>query len=112
MDIDMERFGTIRQIAEYRFVYSFQYIYRAMVKLGLLRLLSWLQSDSTYRSTSTKNIHTTSYLDGLRGLISLLVFVRHFSLPWQQHMDYGYGYENYYGILRLPFLRLMYTLYT
>ncbi|KAL6693406.1 acyltransferase 3 [Trichoderma pleuroticola] len=70
-----------------------------MAKLGLFLLPSWLQYESTYRPAPTKNIHTTSYLDGLRGLISILVF----------HMDYGYGYENYDGILRLPFLRLMYA---
>lgn len=105
----MERFGNASQAAKYRFMHFFQHIYRAVAKLGLLLLPSWLQSDSTYRPTPTKNIHTTSYLDGLRGLISILVFVRHFSLPWQKHMDYGYGYENYYGILRLPILRLMYA---
>ncbi|KAL7905109.1 acyltransferase 3 [Trichoderma velutinum] len=77
--------------------------------MSLLLLPSWLQPESTYRPTSIKNIHTTSYLDGLRGLISILVFVRHFSLPWQKHMDYGYGYDHYYGILRLPILRLMYA---
>ncbi|PTB49523.1 hypothetical protein M431DRAFT_500009 [Trichoderma harzianum CBS 226.95] len=90
MDNDMERFGTTRQKAKYCAFHFFQHIYRAMVKLGVLLLPS-------------------CYLDGLRGLISILIFVRHFSLPWQKHMDYGYGYENYYGILRLPILRLMYA---
>ncbi|KAK1751043.1 acyltransferase 3 [Echria macrotheca] len=55
--------------------------------------------------------HTSSaYMDGLRGLVAVLVFVRHFTLPWQDHIDYGYGYQDkYYGVLRLPYLRLLYA---
>ncbi|EGP85706.1 putative acyltransferase, partial [Zymoseptoria tritici IPO323] len=52
----------------------------------------------------------TAYLDGMRGLVALLVFVRHFSLPWQPHLDYGYGqYGSYHGLLRLPFLRILFA---
>ncbi|KAH8898708.1 hypothetical protein GQ53DRAFT_777333 [Thozetella sp. PMI_491] len=45
----------------------------------------------------------------MRGLVSLLVFVRHFSLPWQVGLDYGYGYQDNYSLLRLPFARLLYA---
>jgi len=49
-------------------------------------------------------------MDGLRGLVAVLVFVRHFTLPWFAHIDYGYGCQDtYYGVLRLPFLRLLYS---
>ncbi|KAK4206799.1 acyltransferase family-domain-containing protein [Rhypophila decipiens] len=53
---------------------------------------------------------SSAYMDGLRGLVAVLVFVRHFTLPWQDHIDYGYGCQDkYYGVLRLPFLRLLYA---
>jgi peptidoglycan/LPS O-acetylase OafA/YrhL len=52
----------------------------------------------------------TAYLNGFRGLMAFLVFVRHFSLPWQPDMDYGFGQgENHTGVLRLPVLRMLYA---
>ena len=55
-------------------------------------------------------IHPTSYLDGFRGIFAFLVFVRHFALPWQPDIDYGYLHgEGHDGVLRLPILRLLYA---
>ncbi|KIM96588.1 hypothetical protein OIDMADRAFT_170325 [Oidiodendron maius Zn] len=52
----------------------------------------------------------TSYLNGFRGTMAFLVFVRHFSLPWQSDLDYGLGQgENHTGIFRLPILRIIYA---
>lgn len=52
----------------------------------------------------------TSYLNGFRGVMALLVFVRHFSLPWQPDLDYGFGQgENHTGLFRLPPLRILYA---
>jgi peptidoglycan/LPS O-acetylase OafA/YrhL len=52
----------------------------------------------------------TSYLNGFRGIMAYLVFVRHFSLPWQPDLDYGFGQgENHTGIFRLPVLRVLYS---
>lgn len=77
----------------------------------LLLLPSFFRAKDKYIPLHGKgNQRPTAYMDGLRGLVSILVFIRHFSLPWQQHLDYGYGYEEqYWGFLRLPFLRLLYA---
>jgi peptidoglycan/LPS O-acetylase OafA/YrhL len=58
-----------------------------------------------------EKLYPTSYLNGLRGFVACLVFVRHFSLPWQPHLDYGYGERDgeYDGILRLPIVRIIYA---
>ncbi|KAF7539833.1 hypothetical protein G7054_g1868 [Neopestalotiopsis clavispora] len=69
---------------------------------------SWLRPAPSKHSP-TKPTAATAYLDGLRGIVALLVFIRHFTLPWQLDLDYGYGYEGYNGFLRLPFLRLLFS---
>ena len=54
----------------------------------------------------------TAYLDGLRGAAAWIVFVRHYTTAYQPRVELGYGqvFENevYTGIMRLPFLRLLY----
>ncbi|KAI1842113.1 hypothetical protein JX266_011646 [Neoarthrinium moseri] len=69
---------------------------------------SWLRQRPNEHQPAKGSL-PTAYLDGLRGIVALLVFIRHFSLPWQQHVDYGYGHEGYNGFLRLPFLRLAFS---
>lgn len=55
-------------------------------------------------------IHTTTYLDGFRGVMSFLVFVRHFLLPWYPNLDHGYGQgSGNDSILQLPVLRILYS---
>lgn len=71
---------------------------------------TWLHpSTNSPIQTKSKKVQSTAYMAGIRGLISVLVFVRHFSLPWQQNMDYGYGYQGHNEILRLPYLRLLFA---
>jgi peptidoglycan/LPS O-acetylase OafA/YrhL len=42
--------------------------------------------------------------------MAFLVFVRHFSLPWQPNLDYGFGQgDDHRGIFRLPVLRILYA---
>ncbi|KAK4444364.1 acyltransferase family-domain-containing protein [Podospora aff. communis PSN243] len=83
--------------------------------LSIALLPSWAQPQAHQPGKETinnkKSQHTSSaYMDGLRGLVAVLVFIRHFTLPWQDHIDYGYGHQGtYYGVLRLPFLRLLYA---
>lgn len=69
---------------------------------------SWLRPRPDKHLT-LKAPRGTAYLDGLRGVVSILVFIRHFSLPWQRDLDYGYGDQGYSGFLRLPFLRLAFS---
>ena len=52
----------------------------------------------------------TTYLNGFRGVMAFLVFVRHFSLPWQPDLDHGFGQgENHMGWFRLPVIRMLYA---
>lgn len=91
---------SLRLIPTKRFLYSLAYT--------LLPSFLWLSGPERNVVTTSRN-HSTAYMDGLRGMVSILVFVRHFNLPWQQHLDYGYGYDGYNGLLRLPFLRLSFS---
>lgn len=57
----------------------------------------------------TKQLLATSYLDGFRGLLSVMVYIRHFCMPFQEELDRAYGANNRFGILRLPPLRLIFA---
>lgn len=83
-------------------------IVKVFSSIAVAFLPSWLQPPKDEYSLHNKP-HPTAYLDGLRGLVAVLVFVRHFALPWQQHLDYGYGHDGFYGFLRLPYLRLFFS---
>lgn len=68
---------------------------------------------STYKAP---RIHPTSYLDGLRGVASLIVFFCHYtehSLGWFTGQPYGSWDDNETvkasSILQLPYLRLIYS---
>lgn len=81
------------------------------VAIALALVPTWLHPDTerSHSQLSPKKALPTAYMAGIRGLVSVLVFMRHFSLPWQEHMDYGYGYRGYNGLLRLPYLRLLFA---
>ncbi|PVH73922.1 hypothetical protein DL98DRAFT_575997 [Cadophora sp. DSE1049] len=51
----------------------------------------------------------TAYLNGLRGLFSFLVFVRHFLLPWVKDLDTGYNQTDSPKFLKLPIIRVVYS---
>lgn len=57
----------------------------------------------------------TSYLDGLRGLFSCIVFIHHVIIPWVKSVDMGYGtlvdrpvWDNY-SLFKLPLLKIVHT---
>ncbi|KAG5812792.1 hypothetical protein H9Q74_004132 [Fusarium xylarioides] len=50
----------------------------------------------------------TLYLDGLRGLFSFLVFLRHLLLPWEEGLDTGFGQNGNTSLIKLPIIRLLY----
>lgn len=51
-----------------------------------------------------------SFLDGLRGYASLIVFISHFLDPFQTGKRFGYGYEEgNFWFLQLPIIRLLYS---
>ncbi|KAF5534534.1 hypothetical protein FMEXI_11257 [Fusarium mexicanum] len=46
--------------------------------------------------------------NGLRGLFSFLVFLRHFLLPWEEGLDTGFGQNGNMSFMKLPIIRLIY----
>jgi peptidoglycan/LPS O-acetylase OafA/YrhL len=76
--------------------------------VGQAVIPSWLLPGQK-KALASQKVRRTAYIDGVRGLVSILVFVRHFSLPWYPHLDYGYGYQGYNGFLRLPPFRLLFS---
>jgi peptidoglycan/LPS O-acetylase OafA/YrhL len=54
--------------------------------------------------------HATAYLNGFRGVMSLLVFVRHFLLPWFPNLDHGYGQDvENSSWFQLPPIKMLYS---
>lgn len=51
----------------------------------------------------------TAWLDGLRGLAAFVVYVEHFSLPYQNGMLVAYGSPNATSLWQLPIVRLLYS---
>ncbi|RDW87932.1 hypothetical protein BP5796_03626 [Coleophoma crateriformis] len=68
------------------------------------------KSDETRVLQSDKANHSqTSYLDGLRGVVSFIVFIRHYSLPWQESMNEGFGRGTNRSFFQLPIVRVIYS---
>ncbi|KAH7144467.1 hypothetical protein B0J13DRAFT_45581 [Dactylonectria estremocensis] len=69
---------------------------------------SFLQGRRTHEQSRPPKIGPTAYLDGVRGLAALTVFIsHHFS---QAYSDEAWGCGGkFYGIMRLPILRLLHT---
>jgi peptidoglycan/LPS O-acetylase OafA/YrhL len=85
---------------------------RLLQKLAIGLVPSFVQS--RLRSTSAKpsRLHSTSYLDGLRGIASLIVFMGHYTeenLGWfaEPYGLYEDGAPS--SPLQLPFLRVIYS---
>jgi peptidoglycan/LPS O-acetylase OafA/YrhL len=94
-----------------RFYAAWKFSRSQVTTIALALVPSYIQQRIMQEPPKHEKLHQTSYLNGLRGLVACLVFVRHFSLPWQPHLDYGYGEREgeYDGLLRLPFVRLVYA---
>jgi peptidoglycan/LPS O-acetylase OafA/YrhL len=59
------------------------------------------------RENSEKRLGT--YIDGLRGLASLCIYVENFGLPLFPNMRYGYGQAGDRAPLQLPIIRIFYA---
>ena len=53
--------------------------------------------------------YATEYLDGVRGVASLIVFILHWSHIPYPSVNSGWGYENNSSLYLLPFIRLIYS---
>ena len=83
------------------------------IKRGALALIpSPIRRHLAPHPSKTPRLQPTSYLDGLRGLASFIVFAHHYTC------EYVYPYVAYYGVnaekvpsspLQLPFIRVVYA---
>ncbi len=76
----------------------------------LLSLVPPLLPSFFFKPKTRRRLHATSYLDGLRGVAALIVFVDHFVLNWFYTLRNGYlaTPEDLY-ILQLPIIRLVFA---
>lgn len=74
--------------------------------VGYALLPSFLQQSKG----QTTKIHSTSWLDGLRGLASFFVFYHHILLIWFPALSYGYASSpEHRWFAQLPVLRIVYA---
>lgn len=65
---------------------------------------------ATSDSAGSEVLPRASFLDGLRGYASLVVFVSHFFDPFQPAKRFGYGYgQGNDWLLQLPIIRVLYS---
>ena len=68
---------------------------------------SWLKCS---RNGGHDRVLPTTYLDGFRGVVAFLVFLRHFSLPWNPNVDYGLGQGiRSLSFQQLPLIRILFS---
>ncbi|KAI1123772.1 acyltransferase family-domain-containing protein [Nemania abortiva] len=60
-------------------------------------------------TTSPKKKYTTEYLDGVRGVASLIVFILHWSHTSYPSVNSGWGYKGNTSFWLLPFVRLIFS---
>lgn len=60
---------------------------------------------------ATHRLHPTSYLDGLRGLAAMIVFLCHYTEENHPYLvpTYGLNKDGRSSILQLPFIRVLYS---
>jgi peptidoglycan/LPS O-acetylase OafA/YrhL len=74
----------------------------------ILSLVLLLLPSFFFRSHVRRKLHSTSYLDGLRGIAALIVFLDHFVLNWYYTLRSGYlSSPEDSSFLQLPIIRLV-----
>lgn len=87
-----------------------RYVVDITYGLYLTFLPSYARNQLQDRLQEPEKIHATTYLNGFRGFISFLVFVRHFLLPWFPNLDHGFGQEaEDNSLFQLPVIRMFYS---
>jgi len=100
--------------------FSLARLFAALKALFLILLPTFISNRLRARSSPEEpqrpvRLLPTSYLDGLRGLFSCIVFVHHVIIPWCKSVDMGYGtvadrpiYDNY-SFFKLPLIKVLHT---
>ncbi|KAH8175156.1 acyltransferase family protein [Sarocladium implicatum] len=90
------------------------------LRIVLLALLpTYVSNRLRPRSASEEQrparVFPTSYLDGIRGLCAVLVFVHHVVIPWRKGASMGYGTISHhhvndnYNVFKLPILKVLHS---
>ncbi|MCJ1442473.1 MAG: hypothetical protein MMC23_002968 [Stictis urceolatum] len=85
-----------------------------MKKLAIFLVPSPLQHFATSSNEFSEKpaqakTRPTDYLDGLRGVASLCVFIFHWAHATYPHVNNGYGYDDNWSLLQLPLIRIFYS---
>ncbi|KAL7625973.1 hypothetical protein AAE478_002742 [Parahypoxylon ruwenzoriense] len=59
--------------------------------------------------TPSRKPHSTEYLDGVRGVASLIVFILHWTHIPYPSVNSGWGYKDHNSFWLLPFIRIVYS---
>ena len=71
---------------------------------------NYLHRTTSHTAAHEDKLPRASFLDGLRGYASLVVFISHFLDPFQPGKRFGYGYDQENSwLLQLPIIRLLYS---
>ncbi|KAF7536627.1 hypothetical protein G7054_g4381 [Neopestalotiopsis clavispora] len=82
---------------------------RSNSELAKLILPSFAQDWLHTTRPRPKKTHSTSYLDGIRGLAALAVLGYHFTDYNLKYFHPGYGVEESSSLLQLPYVRLLFA---
>jgi peptidoglycan/LPS O-acetylase OafA/YrhL len=85
-----------------------EFIHRLMRNILFELLPSFIQN-RIRTPTSTRKLHKTSFLDGLRGMAALIVFIYHTIRRDAGWLFPAYGLGDVRCITQLPFLRVLYS---
>lgn len=80
----------------------------SITRLAWFFVPSFLQGDRMLEQIRPAKLSPTSYLDGMRGVASFIVFFHHLALPcynWER----AWGAEDRYDLILFPFIRLVHA---
>ncbi|OTB02226.1 hypothetical protein M426DRAFT_62619 [Hypoxylon sp. CI-4A] len=66
-------------------------------------------SEASEKAGAPRKPHSTEYLDGVRGVASLIVFILHWTHTTYPSVNSGWGYKDYTSFWLLPFIRIIYS---
>ncbi|KAI1105650.1 acyltransferase family-domain-containing protein [Jackrogersella minutella] len=66
-------------------------------------------SESSEKPSAPRNPRSTEYLDGVRGVASLIVFILHWTHIPYPSVNSGWGYKDHRSFWLLPFIRIIYS---
>ncbi|KAI1373017.1 acyltransferase family-domain-containing protein [Hypoxylon crocopeplum] len=81
----------------------------AFMRPSFLRKRSPTTEASEKSSAPSRKPHATEYLDGVRGVASLIVFILHWTHIPYPSVNSGWGYKDHTSFWLLPFVRIIYS---